>query len=79
MNNIKKIIIRIIAGLMPTTNLRRCVRNCMTVGFGKTHYRGKNNKLVYVDKNGKKHTVRRRLDVIYILMVRTIILKYTAH
>ena len=59
MNNIKKVIIRIIAGLMPTTNLRRCVRNCMTVGFGKTHYRGKNNILVYVDKNGKKHTVRR--------------------
>lgn len=60
MNPIKKVFIRMIAGLMPSVNMRRRVRNYLTVGFGKTHQRGgKNNKIVYVDQNGKKCQVRR--------------------
>lgn len=56
----RKIFARIISAFMPTRNLRRTVRNHLTYGFGKTHYRsGKNNKIIYIDKNNKKHTVRR--------------------
>jgi acetyltransferase-like isoleucine patch superfamily enzyme len=45
---------------MPTQNLRRNLRNCLTVGFGKTHYRSKkNNKIVYIDAKGRKHIVKR--------------------
>ena len=51
---------RIISAVMPTKSSRRSVRNCLTYGFGKTRYHGgKNNKIVYFDKNKKKHTVRR--------------------
>ena len=60
MNIIKKIIIRVIAGIMPTKKLRSSVRNCLTLGFGQTHYRGgKNNKIIYIDEHKKKHIVRR--------------------
>lgn len=60
MNAIKKFLIRIIAGLMPTTDMRRAVRNSLTVGMGKTHRRGgKNNTIIYIAPNGKKRTVRK--------------------
>ena len=45
---------------MPTKFMRQNVRNCLTVGFGRTYNRGgKNNKIVYIDKNDKKHTVKK--------------------
>lgn len=60
MNIVKKVIIRVIAGIMPTKKLRRSMRNCLTFGFGKTHYRGgKNNKIIYIDEHQRKHIVRR--------------------
>ena len=57
---LKKFLIRFISILMPTKLMRQNVRNCLTVGFGHTHNRGgKNNKIVYIDKNNKKHTVKK--------------------
>ena len=45
---------------MPTQAMRRDVRNVLTIGFGKTHYRGKqNNKIIRVDKNGNRRVVKR--------------------
>lgn len=55
----KKILIRIISGVLPNRNLRHYVRNCLTVGFGKTHNRGKNNKIVFIDARGRRHFMRR--------------------
>ena len=63
----KKALVRIIAAIMPTREMRRNVRNCLWVGFGKTFYRGgKNNKIVWIDNKNRKH-IRRRLPgcVIY--------------
>ncbi|MBR4859865.1 MAG: hypothetical protein IKV10_01035, partial [Alphaproteobacteria bacterium] len=60
MNIFKKIFIRTISGVMPTQAMRRDVRNVLTIGFGKTHYRGKqNNKIIRVDKNGNRRVVKR--------------------
>ena len=60
MNTVKKTMIRIIAGIMPTRTLRRYVRNCLTLGFGKTYYRGgKNNKIVYIDDKHRKRICRK--------------------
>ena len=45
---------------MPTQTMRRDVRNVLTIGFGKTHYRGKqNNKIIRIDKNGNRRMVKR--------------------
>ena len=60
MNIFKKIFIRTISGFMPTQTMRRDVRNVLTIGFGKTHYRGKqNNKIIRIDKNGNRRMVKR--------------------
>ncbi|MBR4507284.1 MAG: acyltransferase [Alphaproteobacteria bacterium] len=55
----KNILIRILSGLMPTRKLRHRLRNCLTVGFGKTKNRGKNNKIVWIDAQGRRHIMRR--------------------
>ena len=45
---------------MPTKLMRQNVRDCLTVGLGHTYNRGgKNNKIVYIDKNKKAHTVKK--------------------
>lgn len=55
----KKILIRIISGFILNKNHRRNFRNAMTVGFGVTQNRGKNNRIVHIDNNGRRHNVRR--------------------
>ncbi len=55
----KKILIRIISGFILNKNRRRNFRNAMTVGFGTTQNRGKNNRIVHIDNNGRRHNVRR--------------------
>lgn len=55
----KNILIRIIVGLIPGKKARRYLRNCLTVGFGKTRNHGKNNKIVFVDVHGHRHFMRR--------------------
>lgn len=55
----KKLFIRIISGLMPTSDMRRKVRNVLSVGFGRTKNKGKNNKIIWIDAGGKRHDVHR--------------------
>ena len=57
---IKKFLIRVLAIFMPTKLMRRNVRACLTVGLGHTYnHGGKNNTIVYIDTNNKKHTVKK--------------------